>query len=356
MAGVLIVAPPLLLLFHGAPAWRTLLLGWEYWLVLVFLLATGAVALFAPVPEGLGVAGLLPWFPVMVWAGTRLGSRGAMTASFVVTTSAMAATLAGLGPFAKGDPTEAVILLWAYATVIGLTGFALAAVVEERDAADRRYRSEEAGRLRVEKDRLLLLERQRLTREMHDGLGGQLISTLSMVERGRGDAGEIAEALRRALDDIRIVIDSLDPETTDLTTSLGKLRARLTPALRRNGIELVWNVDDVSGLQGFSPEISLHLLRVIQEAVTNAVRHARPRRVEVSVKCPDTGERQGRKGRLHVCIRDDGCGLPPGRSGGRGIQNMHTRARELGAELVLRDAEPGTRVDLRMPLPIANAS
>lgn len=201
--------------------------------------------------------------------------------------------------------------------------------------------------MRSEKQKMLLLERERLTREMHDGLGGQLVSVLSMVERGLAAPSEVAESLRRAIDDISIVIDSLDTDSLGLSASLGKLRARLAPLLRRNGIELHWSSDDFSAVDTFSPDIVLHLIRIIQEAVTNTVRHADAKHVEVNMTFADGLQRQ-----LFISIRDDGCGLPQGMSfGGRGLKNMNMRAREIGAEFSIEGSNSGTKIDLTIPFP-----
>jgi PAS domain S-box-containing protein len=205
----------------------------------------------------------------------------------------------------------------------------------------------EAERLRSEQEALLSRERQRMTREMHDGLGGQLVSTIAMLETGRSTHGEIAESLRRALDDMRIAIDSLDPSTTDLTTSLGRLRARLEPLLKRNGVKLRWRVEDVPRLDDYRPEQVLHLLRIIQEAVTNAMQHAAPDEVRVGVRAAGpTGEL------LSIEIRDDGCGLPPGaETHGRGISHMKSRAKALEADLHFDSGPSGTRIELRLAMP-----
>jgi signal transduction histidine kinase len=343
----LAITPILLGIARGTPPWRSLLRRFESWAILACLIATSILG-FSGLVTGLAAfATALSPLPVLVWAGSRLGPRGATMASFVIILSAALATAMDSGPFVLGDATEAMILLWAYCMFVGSMALTLAAVIEQRDAAESKYRAEEAERLRVEREKLLLTERQRLTREMHDGLGGQLVSALSMVERGTDAPGEVAEVLRRALDEIRIVIDSLDPETTDLPTSLGKLRARLTPLLRRNGVELMWRVDQVPGLDSFPPERTLHLLRIIQESVTTAIRHAKPERVDVSVTSGTDGARM-----LRVAICDDGCGLPHdmGR-GGRGFQNMQKRARELGGVLRIADANPGTSIELTVPIP-----
>ncbi len=347
VGGVLILTPLLLMLVHGTPPWRSLTRRLESWLALAFLFITGLFAFFGPSLGLLGFAASVAPFPVLVWAGARLGPRGATIASSLSITIAAIATGTGSGPFVFGTTTEAMILLWVYSMCMGITAFTLAAVTEQRNVADRRYRSEEVARLRTEKQKLLLLERERLTREMHDGLGGQLVSVLSMVERGLADPSEVAEALRRAIDEIGIVIDSLDPSTTDLSTSLGKLRARLEPLLRRNGIDLLWRIDDIPDLDAFPPEAALHVLRIIQEAVTNTLRHANADRVEVRITSSSDAQ-----GQLHISIHDDGRGLPtPMSTGGRGIQNMNSRAQELGAVLRIEGTNSGTQVELTVPFP-----
>jgi signal transduction histidine kinase len=345
--GALILTPAMLMLVHGAPSWKSLTRRLESWLVLAILLATSLYAFFGPDLGLMGLAASIAPFPVLVWTGVRLGPRGAVIASSVIILVATLATGTSSGPFVSGTPVEGMFLLWAYSMFIGLTAYTLAAVVEQRMVAEQGYRSEEAVRILSEKQELLLLERERLTREMHDGLGGHLVSALSMVERGMAAPNEIAEVLRRAIDDIRIVIDSLDPDATDLPTSLGKLRARLEPLLRRNGIELTWDVEDIPGLDAFPPESALHVLRIIQEAITNTLRHAHANNVEVRISGSGVGRRE-----LHVSIHDDGRGLEaPVPSGGRGIKNMKSRAEELGAVLKIEGTPSGTRIDLTIPVP-----
>jgi signal transduction histidine kinase len=345
--GVLILTPVLLISMHGTPSWMSLIRRLESWLIFAILIGASLVAFFGSGVGLLGLAAFVSPFPALVWAGTRLGSRGAVMASFLIILIAIIAAGTGFGPAMNGTTAEAMFLLWSYSIFIAISAFTLAAVVGQRDAADRRFRSEEVERLSTEKQRLLLLERERLTREMHDGLGGQLVSILSMAERGLAAPSELAEALRRAIDDIRIVIDSIDPDTMDLPTSLGQLRARLEPLLRRNGIDLRWNIEEIPGIDAFPPEAALHLLRIVQEAVTNSLRHANANHVEVRLS--STG---GTRGQLHVSVRDDGLGLAPEMSsGGRGIKNMNSRAEELGAVLRIENMNPGTQIDLAIPFP-----
>ena len=82
-------------------------------------------------------------------------------------------------------------------------------------------------------------ERTRLMRDLHDGLGGQLVSIVALSERGNGSAG-IGDAARAALKDLRLVIDSMDDIGGDLMLALGSWReramAQLRPHDRRRGL------------------------------------------------------------------------------------------------------------------------
>jgi integral membrane sensor domain MASE1 len=346
LGGALIMTPMLLILVRGSPAWTVLAHKAETWIALLSLIAISSLTFFGPALGLLGFAACVSGVPVLVWAGTRLGQRGATTASFIMILIATAAAIAGTGPFALGTESEAMILLWSWAILIATTGYTLAAAVEERNTADRKHEIQEIDRLQIEKQKLLLLERERLTREMQVGLGSQLVSALAMVERGHAPPNQIAESLRRVLDDLRIIIDSLDPSTMDLPTSLGKLRARVEPLLRRNGASLSWHVGAEVHSDILGPEDVLHTLRIIQEAIANTLRHAHARHIELSLA---VAEEEPRSLRLSIC--DDGCGLPNSdKIGGRGIENMKARASTLGATLSIESRDTGTSVDLTIPL------
>src|SRR5262249_61208883 len=83
-------------------------------------------------------------------------------------------------------------------------------------------------------------ERDRIMRERQEGVGGQRVSTLAMGESGRFGPEAVADALHGALDDMRLVIDSLEPVEGDLLAILGAARERLEPRLRRHGISFDW--------------------------------------------------------------------------------------------------------------------
>jgi len=194
----------------------------------------------------------------------------------------------------------------------------------------------------LERREILGRERQRLMREMHDGLGGQLVSSLALVEAGEHTDAELVSALRDSIEELRLVILSLDPGLSDVSALLAALRMRLEPVLQRRGISFRWRVGATPTPTRFGPEVFLSLLRIAQEAIANAVRHADPSSIEVATAVSE--------GHIAITIRDDGCGFREPKRRGRGLGHMERRAQELGGELVLDSGPAGTRVEIRLPL------
>ena len=197
----------------------------------------------------------------------------------------------------------------------------------------------------LERERAVADERERIMREMHDGLGAQLVAALAMVESEASTPDGVAMALRGALADMRAVIDSLDPGVSDLGALLGIFRARVDPLLEARGVKLQWRVGELPEGSGLGAESSLHVLRILQEAVTNAVTHARAQRVALETTWQDDGA-------VEIAVSDDGSGFEADALGsGRGLGNMRRRAESIGAELHVESGPTeGTRVALRIPI------
>jgi signal transduction histidine kinase len=198
----------------------------------------------------------------------------------------------------------------------------------------------------VENERVRLTERQRLTRDMHDGLGAMLVSSLGQIEQGRLSQPEVAQVLRDCLEDLRLTIDSMEPIDQDLTTLLATLRQRVGHRLAQGGITLHWHMDDLPPLPWLDAPAALHVLRIVQEALANVVKHSGAANVTLSARL-DAGPG------VCVQIEDDGRGLqarPDGHQG-RGLGHIEERARQLGghARIVL-GARGGTVVQLWLPL------
>lgn len=209
------------------------------------------------------------------------------------------------------------------------------------------------ARRALERERLLGEERERLVREMHDGLGGQLVSLLSLVEAGGDPDPRVSAAVRAALDDMRLVIHSLDPALQNLTGALGAARSRFEPALASSGVALEWRAGDLPKTPWLGPQDYLQVLRIVQEALVNAVRHSRATRVAVRT---GTGADEHGRPCLVIEVCDDGRGVDPAaaaRPGARGLRHMRERAARLAGSLRVEPLDPargtGTRIALWLP-------
>lgn len=185
-------------------------------------------------------------------------------------------------------------------------------------------------------------ERARIVRDMHDGLGSQLVGMLSAVESGGFTRDELLEELNEALSQLRLTIDSLEPIGEDLSSLLGQLRYRLDTRLRKAGFKVVWDVAPMPTETPLSASHLNHLQRLLYETFSNVIKHSRAASVWVHASHDEA------TGMNLIVVRDDGQGFETGRPGGRGLSNLAHRAAQLGAALEVRSTPgQGTRVSLR---------
>jgi signal transduction histidine kinase len=190
-------------------------------------------------------------------------------------------------------------------------------------------------------------ERQRIMQDMHDGLGSQLLSSLMLVERGAVSSEQVAQILRESIDDMRLAIDALAAEDAGLLSALGNLRFRMEPRLRAAGIELLWDARGLPEEIDLNPDAVLPILRIVQEAMTNTLKHSRARALQISIAIEHGGDSQW----LQIKVTDNGRGITDERVGGRGLLNMRNRAQRIGAQLKLDSiAGAGTMVQLRFKI------
>ncbi|MEP0189994.1 MAG: ATP-binding protein [Erythrobacter sp.] len=192
----------------------------------------------------------------------------------------------------------------------------------------------------------VLEERQRMMRDIHDGIGGQLLSLMLRVRSGNLNSDETARGIKQSLSDLRLVVDSADHLGGDLMSALSTFRSRAQQQLAAAGIKLEWRfTDDLSG-RFQSTSKTLELYRFMQEAVTNIVRHSNASAAHVQIVYQEAQER------LVVEIQDDGCGLPNDleNHAGKGLANLAERARRLKAEHSLGHAAQGSGTLVKLSL------
>lgn len=224
----------------------------------------------------------------------------------------------------------------------------LEARVQERQQAleESFQRLEHMGREQVLAD-----ERQRLMREIHDGIGANLVATLAAVESAEARDAPAAQALRQAIADLKLTVDSLEPVEGDLLSLLGNLRYRLTPQLREAGIAVEWEVAETPPLEWLRAPQALHVLRIVQEALSNVIQHAGADTVRLGTRV--RADEQQRPEQVEIWVRDNGSGFEAGASGrsGRGVDNMRYRAEALGGGLRVRSRHgDGTEVCIELPV------
>ncbi|WP_246267010.1 sensor histidine kinase [Nonomuraea typhae] len=202
-------------------------------------------------------------------------------------------------------------------------------------------------RLAAAEDRArALAERNRLARELHDSVGHalsvvtvQAAAAARVLDRDPATArtalAAIEQSARSALDDLDHVLGVLREDRAG--TAPQATLADLDALVRASGAEVRAEVGDLSGVPAV---VSREAYRIVQEALTNAIKHGRgPVRLAAAVHGDD----------LTLLVSNDG-GARRGRSGGRGVTGMRERVRLLRGELEAGPAEGGWRVSVRLPL------
>jgi signal transduction histidine kinase len=224
--------------------------------------------------------------------------------------------------------------------------------VDERTAALRRL----SNRLMTMQDD----ERRRIARELHDGLGQEMVA-LKMLLNGIAHSprslpdyiGDATSVIDRATQQIRTLSYLLHPPLLDEVGLLSALRWYLEGLTQRSGIETKLEVSPTD-FPRLALEVETAMFRIIQEALTNVFRHSGARQAWISLT--------QREGTVSVKVRDDGKGVSDGivelRSGtpGVGIRGMSERAKELGGQLLVARAHPGTIVEVTIPVPASVTS
>jgi two-component system, NarL family, sensor kinase len=203
------------------------------------------------------------------------------------------------------------------------------------------------------------VERVRLQRELHDGLGPTLTSVTFRADAAsnllRTDVdgaerllGEVRADLRAALDDVRRVVYGLRPIELDDLGLVGAVRQRLAAVSGESPHGVAVELDAPDDLPALSPAVELAAYRIVGEAVANVLRHsdAHARRCQVRVSADDD---------LVVGVRDDGT-PPQVWQPGVGIRSVSERAEELGGSATAGPTADGWAVVARLPLEPATSS
>ncbi|MEE9329218.1 MAG: ATP-binding protein [Parvularculaceae bacterium] len=213
-----------------------------------------------------------------------------------------------------------------------------------------------------EKQAAVFGERQRIMRDMHDGIGGQLLGLQFKLRQQGMTMSDVSDELQTSLNDLRLIVDSIDVEVEDLLFALGAYRARIQPALTAAGVSLDWALEIDEDIGGFGPKDVLQIYRILQEAVTNALRHSNMTNLQIRLRLvqrilPDHDDDMKNHQCVELVIRDDGDSLKgqmPSHEG-KGLANIRSRVAALQGDVEIglnTDARySGVSIAIVIPLP-----
>lgn len=204
-------------------------------------------------------------------------------------------------------------------------------------------------------------ERKRMAREIHDELGGMLngIKSYLSVLIGRAqrenippdsvlvDASGMAD---QAIDTVRRLITELRPSVLDQLGIWAALESHAAQIAQRSNLVCDCQIDAALENITLDADASTAAFRIVQELITNVIRHADASRIDIRATRTD--------GWIRIEVEDDGKGIESSHFvGGKswGIIGMHERAQQCNGELVIKNApQGGTLAVLRLPLVYAN--
>jgi signal transduction histidine kinase len=289
---------------------------------------------------------------LLVLAGARFGRAAALASLVIMVTSPLVRHIPAVAsllihPSLRAEPDPKWIQIAGGVTIL-LTQVVLLDRYHQflvRTLTERRYLEHEVA---VISDN----ERRRLGHDLHDGVCQQLTGAFlrcQALERrlargepaGAGECGELSSLLAEALEETRNVALGLCPLDSDpgaLEHALRELASKV-----QSSASILCEFQASGNVETPNLDAAQHLYRIAQEAINNAVRHAKASRVRVELRDCDNF--------LLLLVEDDGIGLPhPVPSRGMGLRTMANRARLLDGELNIESAPGGgVRVACRAP-------
>lgn len=229
----------------------------------------------------------------------------------------------------------------------------LASQWEEQVASLQRLSNSNAALAEQLKHAAVTEERQRLARELHDAVSQQLfaiaMTTAAMkrlVEKNPQRASQqielVEEMAAAAQAEMRALLLHLRPATLQNKTLKEAILELLDELTRKNTMELTWEIEDVEGLPS---GIEDHLFRILQESLSNTLRHARANLISVKLF---TLQEQ-----VRMRVSDDGVGFDPDgdKLTSYGLRSMQERVAEVGGSMEIYSAiGKGTQIEVRIPL------
>jgi signal transduction histidine kinase len=191
-------------------------------------------------------------------------------------------------------------------------------------------------------------ERLNLAHDLHDGLGGNLVSSIAALEHSPHSVPpeRFLFILKELRDDLRIVVDTASAHregVSSLAEQIAPLRHRMTRLFESQRIECEWRLFDIEQCKLPAAQ-ALDVMRILQEALTNVFKHSRASDVQIELRAPGSS--------LELQIADNGIGfdmsLAEAPQYGAGLRSMRNRAERLGGRLEILRIGESTVLSLRV--------
>ncbi|CAN7709705.1 histidine kinase [Cupriavidus necator] len=297
----------------------------------------------------------------MVWGALRRPSREATLLAATVGVSAVLFLADWIKVWLTGDyywvhsmtryvsVPFSVVMAWMlaerYTSAVQSLQDANRVLTERVAQREAQLRAAFARTQKIAAEETALRERGRILRDMHDGLGSQLVTTISMLESGKASSSEIAVQVRHALDSLKLSIDAMQDTGGDLAAVLGNLRYRLGPRIADGGLDIHWEVERLPTLTHFTARKVQELQYLLLEGITNVLQHARATALTVTAHADMDAQV------IRITLADNGRGFDTGATrGGRGLRNMQVRAAAIDGRLLIRSAPGSTALTVEVPL------
>jgi signal transduction histidine kinase len=341
---------------------RNRLLAYIYLLIQTAIICTLAFI----TPNSDYWAGL--FFPLVVQVMNNFTQRTGFLLTGVLTVIMLIFMLMGL------DLEVALPLIFVYAVIFFLLA-AFIAIIREAEAAREQSQKQQAElqsayhqlqTYTAQAEELAILqERNRLARELHDSVtqslhsatllaeAGQRVASAGDIERARGYLIRLGEISQQALRQMRLLVYELRPWALSGVGLVGALQQRLDAVERRSGVEVHLSAEEELEL---ADRVEEELYRIAMEALNNALKHANPTVVTVTLR----KETKHKLVCIELRITDDGLGFDPDTKageGGMGLVSMQERIEKLGGELtILSTPGEGTQVKACLNLETSSQS
>ncbi len=190
----------------------------------------------------------------------------------------------------------------------------------------------------LERERAVLQEQERLSKDIHDSIGGSLANAImltELVERNR-DLSRLTQLkglLTNGLTEVRHVISAMAGDIANTASLADYLTDKSRTSAEGLGIDFICE-NEVQPAMQFDSHVGLSLARIATEAINNALKHGQCSRITLRLTEIDTH-------RLRLEVEDDGIGIDPHPKQGYGLENMARRCASIGASLDIHSLEDG---------------